>query len=188
MILDLKLTVGFGNKESLIKWDYVYVVAVVFLLVERMKRREMCFFAQMNERQNFQMRRPLSLSERAWTLSFLRSRVATLFKISFGVEGYSAVKPKINKMYLVHFLLLSPLVGVQHGRQRIATLHSEDVLHEGNTLCHNTYTEWDAVHIIIGNNLQKNNSNIGYSASFFFAQGQSEGLQVHRPSLKHTPS
>ena len=36
----------------------------------------MCFFAQMNERQNFQMRRPLSLSERAWTLSFLRSRVA----------------------------------------------------------------------------------------------------------------
>ena len=48
MILHLKLIVGFGNKESLIKRDCVYVVVVVFLLVERMKRREMCFFALMN--------------------------------------------------------------------------------------------------------------------------------------------
>ena len=76
MFLDLKLTVGFGNKERLIKSHCVYVVVVLFLLVERMKTREMCFFAQMNERQNLRMRRPLSLSERAWTLGFLRSRVA----------------------------------------------------------------------------------------------------------------
>lgn len=47
----------------------------------------------------------------------------------------------IDKMYLVHFLFLSPLVGVQHGRQGIAALHSEDVLHERNTLCHNTHTQ-----------------------------------------------
>ena len=59
--LDLKLTVGFGNKERLIKWDCVYVVVVVFLLVERMKTWEVCFFAQIDERQNLQMRHSLSL-------------------------------------------------------------------------------------------------------------------------------
>lgn len=54
---------------------------------------------------------------------------------------------------LVHLLLLSPLAGIQHGRQGIAALDSKDVLHEWDALCHNTHTQRDAVHIIIGNDL-----------------------------------
>ena len=56
---------------------------------------------------------------------------------------------------LVNFFVLSPLVSIQHGRQRIAALDSEDILHERDTLSDHTHTQRDAVNIVICDNLRR---------------------------------
>ena len=56
--------------------------------------------------------------------------------------------------YLCVFLLLNSLVGIQHGRQGVTTLNSEDVLHNWHTLGNNTNTQRNTIYIVIGNNLK----------------------------------